>query len=295
MSVRLAFTAYRHVPCSHPLALRMPSTDASSANSRRSWIRRLAAVLEIGALPPATHRPWPLPDRPWIMAHSWERLLFAHWPLPPRTLRPLVPPALTLQTFDGQAWLGLTPFVVSVLRPRAAPRVPGLAPFPELNVRTYVTLDDRPGVFFFSLDAGSALAVAGARAMYSLPYFRARFTVTRDATHIRYRCRRVHPRAAPADFSASYRPTGGVTLATSGTLAHWLTERYCLYAVTRRGRLRRAEIHHPPWPLQPAEMDIEWNSMTRGLGFELAGPAPVLHFAERLDVQIWPPETLGRR
>ena len=230
------------------------------------------------------------------MAQRWERLLFAHWPLPERTLRPLVPPALTLQTFEGQAWLAITPFVVSVLRPRAAPSIPGLAPFPEVNVRTYVTLDEKPGVFFFSLDAGSALAVAGARVVYSLPYYQARFTVTNEpGGEVRYDSRRVHREAPSAELSAVYRPTGEAVLARPGTLAHWLTERYCLYAVTRRGRLRRAEIHHPPWPLQPAQVDIRSNSMTRGLGFELPDPAPVVHFAERLDVQVWGPETLGPR
>jgi hypothetical protein len=223
------------------------------------------------------------------MAQTWERLLFAHWPLPEQSLRPLVPVGLTLQTFDGQAWIGLTPFEVSVLRPRAAPRIPGLAPFPELNVRTYVTVGDRPGVFFFSLDAGSTLAVAGARALYSLPYFRARFTVRRDGNAVAYDCRRADSRSR-AQFFATYRPTGPVITSTPGTLTHWLTERYCLYAVTRRGRLRRAEIHHPPWPLQCAEAEIRLNTMTSDLGIDLPPAAPLVHFAERLDVQVWLPE-----
>jgi uncharacterized protein len=249
-------------------------------------------MLEIGVLPPANHRPWPLPYRPWIMAQTWEQLLFAHWPLPERVLRPLVPPGLTLQTFDGRAWLGITPFVLSALRPRGLPSIPGLAPFPELNVRTYVTLDDRPGVFFFSLDAGSALAVAGARALYSLPYFRARFKVTRGRGGVVYTCRRSHRGAPPAEFVAAYRPIGPVMSSTPGTLPHWLTERYCLYAVTRRGRLCRAEIHHPVWPLQCAEAEIRSNTMTGGLGLSLPDSEPVVHFAERLDVHIWPPRAL---
>jgi uncharacterized protein len=227
------------------------------------------------------------------MAQRWERLMFAHWPVPERSLRALVPAALTLQTFDGQAWLGLSPFTVSVLRPRAAPQIPGLVPFPELNVRTYVTIDDKPGVFFFSLDAGSALAVAGARALYSLPYFRARSSMSRAGADVAYRSRRVDRRGPPAEFSATYRPTGPVTGSAPGSLAHWLTERYGLYAVTRRGRLRRAEIHHPPWPLQPAEVEIDTNTMTRGLGFELPPTPALAHFSERLDVQVWSPEALG--
>jgi uncharacterized protein len=227
------------------------------------------------------------------MAQTWERLLFAHWPVSEEVLRSLVPAGLTLQTFDGRAWLGITPFMLSGLRLRAVPLLPSLAPFPELNVRTYVTLDDRPGVFFFSLDAASALAVAGARSVYSLPYFRARFTVTSGRTGVVYHCRRTHRGAPPAEFSAGYRPIGPIMACTPGTLGHWLTERYCLYAVTRGGRLRRAEIHHPVWPLQWAEAEIRTNTMTDGLGIQLPRSDPVLHFAERLDVYVWPPETLG--
>lgn len=258
-----------------------------------SWSRRLADVLEIGVLPPAAHRPWPLPRGPWIMAQTWERLLFAHWPVPGETLRPLVPRGLELQTFEGRAWLGVTPFILRALRPRGVPSIPGLAPFPELNVRTYVTADDRPGVFFFSLDAGSALAVAGARAVYSLPYFRAQFSVTSNGSGVTYRSRRSHRGAAEAEFSAAYRPIGSAVSPAPGTLAHWLTERYCLYAVTRRGRLRRAEIHHLPWLLKGADAVIHVNTMTRGLGFDLPRSAPMLHYAEHLDVHVWPPVTLG--
>jgi uncharacterized protein YqjF (DUF2071 family) len=228
------------------------------------------------------------------MAQTWRNLLFAHWPVPPRALRPLIPAGLTLQMLDGQAWLGITPFVLTGLRPRAMPALPGVSEFPEINVRTYVTAGGKPGVFFLSLDAGSALAVTGARAAYSLPYFRARFTVRAGARgSIVYSSRRVHRGAARAEFSAEYRPTGAVAAAAAGTLAHWLTERYCLYAVDRRGGLHRAEIHHPPWPLQRAEAEITRNTMTAGLGFEVPDVEPLLHFARRLDVHVWPPESIG--
>ena len=252
----------------------------------------LAAVLEIGTLPPASHRPWPLPRGPWVMAQRWERLLFAHWPLSPRLLQPHVPRALTLQTFDGHAWLGVTPFVLSVLRPRAAPRLPCLTPFPEVNLRTYVTVGDRPGVFFFSLDAGRALAVVAARAVYSLPYFYARFRVQSSSSRVAYSSRRSDRRGPPAELDVTYGPVGPATPPTPGTLAHWLTERYCLYAVTRRGRVRRAEIHHPPWPLQPAQAEIRVNTLTRRLGVDVTGEDAVTHFAERLDVHVWAPRTL---
>jgi uncharacterized protein YqjF (DUF2071 family) len=260
-------------------------------------LERLAAhalsAVEAGKLPPAAHRPWPLPEGPWIMAQRWENLLFAHWAVPRAALERLVPPNLTLETFDGAAWLGITPFTVSNLRLRALPAVPALSTFPEINVRTYVTAGGKPGVFFFSLDAGSALAVATARRWYLLPYFRAQFSVdTRDG-HVLYANSRTHPNAAPADFSAEYRPTGDVSLAPRGTLAWWLTERYCLYTVDRRGSLYRAEIHHAPWPLQPADATIQRNTMSSPWNIELPGPPTLLHFARRLDVTVWPLTRVG--
>jgi uncharacterized protein YqjF (DUF2071 family) len=228
------------------------------------------------------------------MTQTWERLLFAHWPLPIEVLRPLVPSSLTLETFEGRAWLGITPFTLSALRPRVAPAIPGLAPFHEINVRTYVRVGDRPGVFFFSLDASNPLAVTGARMLYSLPYAKSRFAVTNAGERVLYRSRRIDRRAASAVFEARYRPSGPVVTATPGTLPHWLTERYCLYAVTRRGELRRAEIHHLPWPLQPAEVEIVTNTMTAGLGVDLPRTAPIAHFVERLDVYVWLPTRVIR-
>jgi uncharacterized protein YqjF (DUF2071 family) len=228
---------------------------------------------------------------PWIMAQTWRTLLFAHWPLPPHVLRPLIPSGLSLQTFQRNAWVGITAFRVTGLRPRAVPALPVVSQFPEINVRTYVTAGGKPGVFFFSLDAGSLLAVTAARALYSLPYFHATFSVSRRRGHIVYSSRR-HQGNAPAEFRAKYWPIGNVMRATPETLDAWLTERYCLYAVNRRGGLRRAEIHHPPWPLQPAEADIQRNTMTQGLGFRLPDLPPLLHFSERLDVHVWGPESI---
>lgn len=232
--------------------------------------------------------------KPWIMHQTWQDLLFAHWPLPERALRPLVPAGLTLQTFEGQAWLGITPFVLTGLRPRALPAVPGLSQFPEINVRTYVAVDDAgPGVFFFSLDAGSTLAVVAARALYALPYYRARFSVRAERDGIAYASRRTARGAPPAEFRAVYRPAGEAAPARPGTLAHWLTERYRLYAVDGRGGLHRAAISHAPWPLQPAEAEIQRNTMTAGLGLTLPEVTPLLHFAARIDVRVWPPEPVA--
>jgi hypothetical protein len=229
------------------------------------------------------------------MAQTWHDLLFAHWPVPPAALARLVPPGLALDPFDGAAWVGVVPFRMTGIHLRGLPPLPGVAALPEINVRTYVTVGGKPGVWFFSLDAGSALAVAAARRWFHLPYYRARFSIGPGRDGIRYTSRRIHRGAPPAEFSARYGPIGDVALARPGTLDHWLTERYCLYAVDARGRLSRGEINHAPWPLQPADAAIERNTMAAAAGIELPPRAPLLHFARRLDVRIWPPRRVDAR
>jgi uncharacterized protein len=226
------------------------------------------------------HRPWPMPSSRWIIAQQWHRLLFAHWPVAPAVLRPLIPDSLELDTFDGEAWLGVVPFEIRGFRPRGQPY--SLA-FPELNVRTYVTAQGKPGVWFFSLDAANWLAVFGARRFYHLPYFKADMSLQQQGDTVNYTTQR---RAASAEFSGAYRPTGEVFRAQTGTLDHWLTERYCLYA-SHGGRLYRGEVHHKPWPLQPAEVEIRVNTMARVSGIPLPETAPLLHYAHRLDVMTW--------
>jgi len=221
------------------------------------------------------------------MVQTWNDLLFAHWPVSAEVLRPLVPSALALYTFDGRCWLAVAPFHMSGIRARGLPPIPGFSAFPELNVRTYVTLGEKPGVYFFSLDAGSLAAVWSARAAYRLPYFHARMKVGYDSGWVRYNSRRHSPPDSDGAFKAKYRAVGPVQLRNPGTLEHWLTERYCLYTVAGND-VFRAEIHHPQWPLQDAEAEIMENTMASAAGIELPDVRPVLHFAKRLDVLIWP-------
>ena len=230
------------------------------------------------------------------MAQRWTDLLFAHWPVEPRVMRRLVPASLPLDTFDGSAWLSVASFQLSHLRPHWLPAVPVISAFPELNVRTYVTLDGKAGVYFFSLDAGSALAVAGARATYHLPYFNARMRIRSAADgFIAYESHRVDSRGKPADFRARYRPTGPVAVSRPGTLDHWLTERYCLYAADPAERVYRAEIHHHQWPLQPAEAHFDENTMSVAAGLSLPAMAPRLGFSSLLDVVVWAPQRIDGR
>jgi uncharacterized protein YqjF (DUF2071 family) len=234
------------------------------------------------------HRPWPMPSSPWVMFQSWQRQLFAHWPIPADVLRPLVPPELALDSFDGQTYVGVTPFDLCGLRFRWLPRLPVASHFAEVNVRTYVRVDDTPGVFFFSLDAASWLAVMAARATFHLPYFAADMHIADRDGGIVYESRR---RSANAELIARYRPIGAETesfIARPGTLDHFLIERYALYVVPMRGRVLRGDIHHAPWRLRPAIAEIERNTIPAAHRIALPPVAPLLHYSARQDTVLWP-------
>jgi uncharacterized protein YqjF (DUF2071 family) len=233
-------------------------------------------------------RPWPLPPGRWVMAQGWDDLLFAHWPIALAALRPLIPEQLTIETFDGAAWLGIVPFSMRRVHARGLPPLPGLSTFPELNVRTYVTAGGKPGVWFFSLDAANRLAVAAARRWYHLPYYHARMSSRRAGATVGYRSERVHRGAPPAALAAQYRPLGAVRQAAPGTLEHWLIERYCLYSSDRYGQLSSGDVAHAPWQIQSAEAELSVNSMAQAAGLTLPDTPPLLHFAARQDVHVWP-------
>ncbi len=239
-----------------------------------------------------SHRPWPVPDRPFSMWQTWNDLLFAHWPVDPDALRAQMPRALTPETFDGQAWIAVVPFWMSGVRLRRCREVPGTSTFPELNVRTYVNVDGKPGVFFFSLDAANRLAVETARRWFHLPYLNARMQTHADGDTILYSSTRADGRGSPAELRGWFKPVEPVLRTQPGTLEYWLTERYCLYTIDNRGRICRADILHEPWPLQVAEAEFETQTMLSAHGIIPTDQPPLLHFAKRLDVVAWTPRPI---
>src|SRR5215203_1356046 len=182
---------------------------------------------ETDILEDVSHRPWPLPDDPWILKQAWNDLLFAHWPIARHRLRALVPGFLEIDTFENEAWISITPFLLSDLSPRGVPALPVVSSFNEINVRTYVVYDGIPGIYFFSLDANSALAVSGASTLFHLPYYLANIDMTVDRGRISYRSTRAHEGAAA--FAAQYSSSGNVFQPERGSVDYFLTERYCLY------------------------------------------------------------------
>jgi uncharacterized protein YqjF (DUF2071 family) len=225
------------------------------------------------------HRTWPVPAQPWAQAQTWVEHAFLHWRLEPRELERLLPGSVELEVYDDSAWLGITAFLLTGLRLRGLPPLPGISSFPEVSVRTYVTRDGTPGLWYFSLDAGSTLAVEAAKRAYRLPYARSQMRYVRHGDRVHLESAR-----AGAAFSADYGGTGDAFTAGPGTLEAFLAERYCIYTEDG-GRVYRAEFHHPPWPLQRGETTVDVNTITpMPLPVE---PAHVL-FSPRQDVVVWP-------
>ena len=245
-----------------------------------------ASRLQRRTLEEVAHRPWPLPDEAWIQGQTWCDLLFAHWRVPSDALRRVVPKVLPLhEDAEGSTWLGITPFVVQGLRLRGTPPLPWVSHFQELNVRTYVELDGKPGIYFLSLDAARRAAVIAARRTYRLPYFHARMRVAKTGARVDYESARIDSSGPPARFRGSYSPIGANT---DDPLARWLAERYCAYTLDGDGRPLRIDIHHPPWPLQPASGELQAQAMVDQVAIRLEGE-PLLHFSARQDTLIWPP------
>jgi len=223
-----------------------------------------------------------------VQRPGWHELTFLHWRVPVAALRPLVPAALELDTFEGDAFIGLVPFTMTGVRPWWAPPLPGINNFHETNVRTYVHHQGaRPGVWFFSLDAASSLAVAAARALWRLPYHHARMTLDKVDAEVRYVSERRRPAPLPGTCRVRCRPLGEPAAARPGTLEHFLAERYLLYTTGRDGALRRGAVHHTPYPLQRAEI-LECNeTLIAAAGIARPAGPPIAHYASGVAVEIF--------
>ncbi len=239
-----------------------------------------------------SHRPWQLPHKHHLMSQTWHDLLFANWPVQENQILKLIPPELTLDTYDHQAWISIVPFWMSHIHLRGLPAIPFFSKFSELNLRTYVKLNDKPGVFFFSLDANHRIAVEIARFFFHLPYFHADIHFNRQNKNtVHYHSIRYDHRVPKAEFLASYEPISEPFFAPTGSLAHWLTERYCLYC-NHQDKIYRAEIAHQPWTLQHAKVDITTNTLAKSFQIELPNGIPTQYFSKKLDVLIWPLERI---
>lgn len=234
------------------------------------------------------------PDGPPAGYHRWRSLLFLHWQVPVEQLRPLIHPRLSIDTFDGKALVGLVPFTMEGIRPtRFLPPVPGVSAFHETNVRTYVHLDgEAPGVWFFSLDAANAVAVAAARAGWSLPYFLATMSLEQDGSTVRYATRRRYPPPTPAELEITYEIGEDLGTARPDTLEHFLAERYYLYTAGRGDSLIRGQVHHTPYPLRRASVGALRSSMLEAAGLTPTGEMLPPLYSPGVDVEVFALESV---
>ena len=242
------------------------------------------AVRQRAALRQTDHRPWPLPTGRWLVAQTWEDLVFAHWRAEPDGVQALLPNGLEVDVYDGSAWVGVNAFRVESVRLHGTLPVPWLSSFPQLNVRTYVRAGRRPGLWFFSLNTPSLLAAETARRVYRLPWRTCRLEIRTPAGRLEINATREEGHA----FAARLSPRSAPEPAEPDTIEHFLLERYCLYA-RDRGRLMRADLHHRPWEVQPAIGGVDLDTISPpGLG--LAGEQPLLHVSRLQDTLAWPLE-----
>jgi uncharacterized protein YqjF (DUF2071 family) len=235
------------------------------------------------------HRPWDMPQRPWLMKFVCHDVLFAHWRVDPGWLRALLPEGLTLDLYDGQAWVTLVPFRMADVSLRGIPPLPAISSFAQVNLRTYVQVDDdRPGTYHFSLDADSRIA-SGLASLMGLPFHAASIRMEHVGPACRYESRRVNP-GIPAELQLTYVCRGPACHARLGSLDYFLTERYCMYGLHDRFGLFRIELHHRPWPLQHSDVRFDRNTLAETIGLRVDRDPVAVHFAARQDVIAWPPE-----
>ena len=220
-----------------------------------------------------------------LMSQNWDNLLFLHWPIEPMLLRPLIPEALEIDTFEGSAWIGITPFAATNLRLMALPPLPGFASFLELNVRTYVHYRGKPGVWFFSLDASKAIPATAARLLYMLPYFKAEMHMEQEADYFSFASTRSTD--SRAGFRARWLPGLKMRDPDVESLAFHLVERYALF-VAKDDTINMARVYHHPWILHEAVVTDYESSMIDILGLPEPTSPPLVHFSPSLNVEIWP-------
>jgi hypothetical protein len=253
-------------------------------------IKRSVAKARYGAAAERRERsPIPTPEGHWIQGQRWEDLLFCSWPLSVDAIRSLVPEALEIDTFDGTAWVSVVPMWMEDAHFYRLPPLPFISTFPEVNLRTYVTADGIPGVWFLSLDTESRINVAIARYGFQLPYFFARCAMQRGGDVFRFHS--VRP-GGEAELDVEYRAEGDRFEPREGTLEHFLTERYSMYCTMRSGKLFRGDIQHTPWELRRATMDLRVNDLPGAMGVKLGGEDPVVFYSPATDVVLWKPIAL---
>jgi hypothetical protein len=225
-----------------------------------------------------------LTSKTWIMKQKWNHVLFLHWPISPVHLRPLVPGALQIDTYDGKAWLGMIIFEMGGIYPRRFPGLSLTLPFSEINVRTYVTYKGEPGIYFLSIDVNNWASLQIAKRWYHLPYHPAKVSIRKSGKSLSFEGIR---KKEPLKVKGSYTPRRDVYMSRADQLDYWFTERYRLFSTDALSNLYTAAIDHPPWPLQQADVSFEKNTLFSPFPFKLAEDTPIAHYSHGVQTNFW--------
>ncbi|MBA2175100.1 DUF2071 domain-containing protein [Halobacillus locisalis] len=228
----------------------------------------------------------------WIMHQTWEELVFMHWPVSVDLLRPHIPETFEIDTYDGTAWIAIVPFRMNDIRFRGMPSVPLGNQLLELNVRTYVSYNGEPGVYFVTLDANHPLGIFLARTVFGLPYVHANMRMDQTDEIFHFTSRRTHSGYAPAHFHASFKTISPPVPSQPGSLLYWLTERYALWVI-RGSSIYKGPIYHRNWSLQKAESEVYINQLTDFLPASVFESKPMTYYSKSLDTYIFPFEKKG--
>ncbi|MBS4202106.1 DUF2071 domain-containing protein [Bacillus sp. FJAT-49732] len=233
------------------------------------------------------HRPYPIPSKKWIMRQKWSNVFFMHWPIQPELLQPYIPSSIEVDTYDGFAWLGVIIFNIDGIYLRGFPPVSFRPAFPEINLRTYVKCDNKPGIYFLSLDVDDWTSYTLAKRWLNVPYHPAKISIQKNVDTFHYESLRMGSSNTPIVCKGSFTPQSNIFHPNSDTIDHWLSERYCFFSNDQRSNMYCLDIHHHPWPLQKADAVIKKNDLFKPFSFHLEDEKPILHFSQGVEALIW--------
>ena len=227
------------------------------------------------------------------LALSMRPAFFANWQVPPNVVEAHLPPSLSVDTYDGSAWLTAVALKNVDVRPRGFPSVVGFD-VPELNLHTKVTCDGTPGIYYFSVDVPSLLGTVFSRLFYRAPYHYANVELRPADERVDVTCRRRHPGSRPVCFDARYTLSGSEIETESGSLAHFLTERHRFFTQALDGAIYSATVRHVTWPLRAVEAEVERNTLFRANGFGEPPDDAIHYYSPGVEAAMsrclrWPP------
>lgn len=223
---------------------------------------------------------------------EWHDVLFMHWPVPYEILRPYIPQPFSLETYDEQAWITIILFQAKNSRFRAMPNIMSYPPFLQMNTRTYIQFDGKPGIYFLSVDVNHLLVQVASKRLLQLPYELANMDIKRDRDHISFKSNRINSGYLLSHITANYRPLSQQVHHPQGTLSHWLTERYCFWLI-KGTKIIKGPLSHEPWELDKVTVTLGKKDIIPFITMNDIQEKPIAHYAKFIHAHLHPFEQIG--